>query len=64
MCIIIFFLSVTYDPRVIQLLDPPHFGSEVLNAGPAQFGYDLRNNAGVCVFSCFNSLPPGNETCL
>ena len=38
---------VQQDPRIVQLLSHPHLGNTVLNAGPAQFGYDLKVSEGV-----------------
>ncbi len=49
-------LSVQQDPRVVQLLSPPYLGNLVLSAGPAQFGYNLKENEGVsnCLYFEFS----------
>ncbi|XP_074655390.1 ER degradation-enhancing alpha-mannosidase-like protein 3 [Tubulanus polymorphus] len=35
------------EPRIVQLISQPYFGAIVLQAGPAQFGYELKNGLGV-----------------
>ena len=40
-------LSVEYQPRVVQFLSPVFLGNMVLAAGPAQFGVDLTDKDGV-----------------
>ncbi|ELT95927.1 hypothetical protein CAPTEDRAFT_219288 [Capitella teleta] len=39
--------QVQHEPRVVQLLSHPYLGNLVLNAGPAQFGSELKNSAGL-----------------
>jgi hypothetical protein len=41
------YFLVQHEPRVVQLLSHPFLGHLVLNAGPAQFGSELKNTAGV-----------------
>ena len=50
--------SVQQEPRLVQLLSPPHLGNTHLNAGPAQFGMDLKTVNGVCINSNHNVLVP------
>ena len=46
----------------MQFVTPPYFGNIVLNAGPAQFGHDLKV-AGVGVFvSCYIRARTGLHT--
>lgn len=39
--------EVPLEPRVVQFLSSPIFGSVVLKAGPAQFGLNLKNHPGI-----------------
>lgn len=43
------FAFLAQEPRVVQLISNPYLGSEVLRAGPAQFGLNLKNQPGVSV---------------
>ncbi|CAH1787460.1 unnamed protein product [Owenia fusiformis] len=36
--------EVQHEPRVVQLVSAPYFGSVSWSAGPAQFGYDLKTS--------------------
>jgi len=40
-------MEASQEPRVVQLVSSPFFGSIVLNAGPAQFGPDLKVTGGL-----------------
>ena len=44
---ICFLFTAQHDPMLIQLLSPPYMGSVVYKAGPAQFGYDLKQKPAI-----------------
>lgn len=39
--------SAQHEPMLVQLLSPPYLGSVVYKAGPAQFGYDLKQKPAI-----------------
>ena len=43
----LYVFSVQTEPRIVQLVSPPFFGTVKLNAGHAQFGLDLKSIEGV-----------------
>ena len=45
--IVYFIISAQQEPRVVQLMGPPYNGNTYFNAGPAQFGLDLKSQPGV-----------------
>ena len=45
--ILYFVPSAQHEPCVVQFMPPPYIGLETLNAGPAQFGQDLKRSGEV-----------------
>lgn len=50
--------NAAQEPRVVQLVSHPFLGNDVLRAGPAQFGLNLKGHHGVSIFTnyCDQSL--------
>jgi hypothetical protein len=44
-------LTTAQEPRVVQLVSHPFLGNDVLRAGPAQFGLNLKGHQGVSFFT-------------
>lgn len=44
-----FAFMAAQEPRVVQLVSHPFLGNDVLRAGPAQFGLDLKGHHGVSI---------------
>jgi len=49
-------LTVPQEPRVVQLVSHPFLGQVVLQAGPSQFGLNLKAHKGVSSLSLPNCI--------
>jgi len=45
-----------HEPRVVQLVSHPFLGNDVLRAGPAQFGLNLKSHQGVGIVTLRNNV--------